>query len=162
EGLQPLAALGTITGRIDVADPPKESGLHFRISSVVFSLQVGHHVEGVRSGQVGVDDAVTQARVGMLLLNKGVGVNHPVHGAVPDGMGTHWDAVLVEEADHFSINSRVNLRIAAIGRARTCDIWSRGVTQPSVIDPACAGATRAVHVNFDAAGEEAVVTETGG
>ena len=123
--LQPLSALGTITGRVDVADPPKESGLHFRVSSVVFFLQVGHHVDGVRSGQVGVDDAVAQARVGLLLLDKGVGIDDPVHGAVPDGVGTNWDAVLVEEADHLSINSRVGLRIAAIARARTCDIWRR-------------------------------------
>src|SRR5713101_8459109 len=75
------------------------------------------------------------------------------------GVGTHWDTVLVEEPDHFSINSRVGLRIAAIARARICDIWSRGVTQPIVIDPACAGATGAVHVDLDAAGEQAVVAE---
>ncbi|MGA8620212.1 MAG: hypothetical protein WB660_17035 [Candidatus Sulfotelmatobacter sp.] len=60
---------------------------------------------------------MAQARAGLLLLDKGVGIDDPVHGAVPDGVGTNWDAVLMEEADHFSINSRVDLRIAAIARA---------------------------------------------
>jgi hypothetical protein len=71
----------------------------------------------MRSGQVGVDDAVAQAGLGALLLDEGVGINDPVHGTIADGMGANWDAVLVEETDHFSINSRVGLRVALVARA---------------------------------------------
>jgi hypothetical protein len=48
-----------------------------------------------------VDDAVAQAGVRLLLLDQGVGVDDPVHGAVADGMGADRDAGLVEEAHHF-------------------------------------------------------------
>jgi len=81
--LQALAAFGTVTGRVDVAEPPQEFGLHFRISGVVFTLQGGHHIEGVRSWQIGVDDAMAQTKVRLLPLHKGIGVDDPVHGAQP-------------------------------------------------------------------------------
>src|SRR5277367_4058376 len=106
-------------------------------------------------------DAVTEAGVGLLLLDKSIGVNNPIYSAVAHGVGSDRDAILVEEADHLSINRGIDLRVAAITCAGTCHVWSRGVAQPIVVDPAGAGPPRAVHEDFDSAGEQVVVAESG-
>jgi len=150
----------TVAGRVDIADPPEESRLHLGVAGIVFLLQVGHYFERMRRGQVGVDDAVAQASMRLLLLDQRVGVHNPVHGAIANRMGSHRHAVLVEQADHFSINRGVNLWVPAIARPRTCNVRRRAVAQPIVINPSGARATRAIHVNLYSTGEQAVVAET--
>src|SRR5579859_5699015 len=58
ERFETLIAFRAIVARIDVADPPHESRLHLWVPRVVFLLQVCHHVQSMRSRQVGVDNAV--------------------------------------------------------------------------------------------------------
>src|SRR6266567_9229723 len=98
-----FAASWTITRGVDVANPPEKLRLHLRISGVVFLLQIGDHVESVWSGQVGVDDAMTQAGLGLFLFEHRVGVDNPIHRAIANGMGADRNPVLVEEADHLPV-----------------------------------------------------------
>jgi hypothetical protein len=79
-----------------------------------------------------MDDAVAQAGMGLLLPNEGVSIDDPIHGTIADRMGADRDAVLVEEANHFLVNSGVYLRVA---RLPTPELVTSGVvalrSQPS-------------------------------
>src|SRR4029077_1189113 len=58
ERLQALRAFGTVIPRVCVPNPPQEGWLRFRIASVILLLQRCHHIHGVFSRNVAVNDAV--------------------------------------------------------------------------------------------------------
>ncbi len=126
-----FAALRSVAGRVDVADPPEEFCLEFRIAGVVLLLHISHGVDRMRRGQIGVNDAVPQARPWVIALDFSIGIDDPVHGAISYGVGSDGDTCIVEEPDHLAIFSGISLRVTPVP-----DVCSCSVEQPVVVDPA--------------------------
>ena len=91
-GLSEVAGVG-------VADPPHERGRGLGEGGVVGALQLGDGVERVVGGDVGVDDAVSQARARVGLQRERVAVDHPVDALIADGVHADVQPGVVEQAD---------------------------------------------------------------
>jgi len=67
--------LGAEAGGVQIANPPHKGRLRFGIAGVVIALELGHGVDGVVCGNVGVDDSVAKAFRGLFFQERGVGVD---------------------------------------------------------------------------------------
>ena len=146
-------ALGAEARDVEIADPPHERRLRFGIAGVVIALELGHGVDGVVGGNVGVDDSVAKAFRGFFFQERGVSVDDRVDGAIADGVRADVVAGIVKKFNHFAIHGRIDVGIAGVGAVVL------SVFVPGFVDPGGAAAAAAVHEKFYAAGEEHAVAE---
>ena len=142
EALHALCAEGC---GVNVANPPHERCLRFRIAGIEIALEASHSVYRVVGGDVAVNDAVTQALGRFLFQSLGIRINDPVDCAITHGMRAYMNSGVVKQFDHFTIDRRIDIGVASVA-----GVDFPGFLEPGIIDPGGAPAAASVHVEFDA------------
>ena len=120
ERLQPQVALRSEVAGVVVANPPHEAGRRFGIRSVVVALQPCHQVDGAIGRRVGVNQAMTKTAGWRRFQRLVIGVDHPVDGAIADGVSADVHAGVVQLGNDLPVGGGFGRRIA-----RHCPCRSR-------------------------------------
>ena len=153
EWIQSQRALLAEVARVGIAEPPVETRRRFGIAGVEVVLQTGHDVDRMIRRDVGVNDPVSQAFLGILAHCLIVRINDPVDAFVANGVHRHMHAGVVKQADEHAHSVGVRRWIAVIVRV---DVFE--VLAPRLVHPRGACAAGAIDIQLHAASDEMIVT----